>query len=208
MEHEAFIHAVADLAVERLPEAERGACACKLVYGSGHGSRGTLRGVTIFRSWKNGVPGELPLVEVCALAEEGAVQLAGTTIHEMGHVLAGPGAGHGKVWKQACQRLGLRAARAAGMRYTLAALAPEIRERVAEMAIKDGRPLTGALPVGTLPRPCSHGTGSRGGTSRGKGSGSRLRKWVCECPKPVIVRVASDDFHAHCDACGAAFKRG
>ena len=41
------------------------------------------------------------------------------------------------------------------------------------------------LGVGTLrtmPRPCSAGQGTRGGTSRGKGSGSRLLKVQCgEC---------------------------
>jgi len=39
------------------------------------------------------------------------------------------------------------------------------------------------------------------------GSGSRLRLWVCDCAKPVKVRVSSDDFRAHCDLCNAAFKR-
>jgi hypothetical protein len=51
------------------------------------------------------------------------------------------------------------------------------------------------------------GVGTKGGKSRGKGSGSRLRLWQCECERPVKVRVASDDFRAHCDECGAAFKQ-
>lgn len=60
--------------------------------------------------------------------------------------------------------------------------------------------------AGTV-RPCKAGQGSRGGTSRGTGSGSRLRLWECECDKPVKVRVASDDFRATCDVCEQAFTR-
>jgi hypothetical protein len=37
--------------------------------------------------------------------------------------------------------------------------------------------------------------------------GSRLRKWVCGCEKPIPVRVASDDFDATCNRCGEAFRR-
>lgn len=40
------------------------------------------------------------------------------------------------------------------------------------------------------------------------GPGSRMRLWICSCEKPVKVRVARDDFRAHCDVCGAAFIRG
>jgi hypothetical protein len=52
------------------------------------------------------------------------------------------------------------------------------------------------------PKPCPAGVGVKGGTSRAKGSGSRLRLWVCGCEKRVQIRVASDDFRVHCDACG------
>lgn len=206
MQHEEFIKRVVELSVNRLPAEDREKCAAKIVYGSGLGMRG-VRGITAFGAWKNGLPQALPIVEICASSEEGPIQVAGTTIHELGHVLAGHGHGHDGAWREACATLGLRAAKAAGMRYTLAALDPAIRHEVARMAILDGKPLNGTSIL--APKPCSHGVGSRGGKSRGKGSGSRLRKWICACaPKPVIVRVSSDTFDATCNACGARFERG
>lgn len=56
-------------------------------------------------------------------------------------------------------------------------------------------------------RPCPLGIGTRGGKSRGAGSGSRLRLWVCGCDEPVKVRVASDDFRATCERCASSFTR-
>jgi hypothetical protein len=34
-----------------------------------------------------------------------------------------------------------------------------------------------------------------------------MRLWQCDCPKPVKVRVASDNFQATCHRCGTSFKR-
>ena len=35
-----------------------------------------------------------------------------------------------------------------------------------------------------------------------------MRLWECGCqPKPVKVRVASDNIHATCNTCGTAFTR-
>jgi hypothetical protein len=51
--------------------------------------------------------------------------------------------------------------------------------------------------------PCTAGTGTRGGTSRGPGSGSRMRKYVSGCGQ--IVRAATDDLHATCDCCQTPF---
>jgi hypothetical protein len=36
--------------------------------------------------------------------------------------------------------------------------------------------------------------------------GSRMRRYVCKCDPPVIARVASDEFKAHCDHCEAPFR--
>ena len=147
------------------------------------------------------------------------MQLAGTTIHELGHVLAGPGHGHDAEWRNACERLGLRLAKASGHVYRLAYFAPSIRPQIASLIQKlaDGNPLFGAGHGGNpalwggLPikiRPCSLGIGTRGGKSRGKGSGSRLRLYVCQCqPKPIKVRVASDEFKALCLACSRQFQK-
>lgn len=187
--HEDFIHAVRDIAVRRAlevgtideTEAERLTHA-KLVYGIGNGS---YRGVCHYKAWRNGI-GEVEVIEIAATAEESWVQLAGTTIHELGHALAGWGAGHGSEWKRGADRLGLRRAKAAGMRYTLAALDPIVRTQVAAIAeTVDGAPAfrSAAWLNFTMPTRraggCSAGMGTRGGTSRGKGSGSRLLKVEC-----------------------------
>jgi hypothetical protein len=149
------------------------------------------------------------LIEICACGEESWVQLAGTTIHELAHVMAGPGVGHSKEWKRACESLGLRRIKAAGTLYLLAHFAPELRQAIAALEHPtDGLPNMGA-GLGQIftvsARPCSHGIGSRGGKSRGPGSGSRMRKFVCGCG--VIVRASRDELHARCDDCGCAFTR-
>lgn len=216
--HEEYLHRTREAIVERALEretittedAERIAHA-KLVYGVGNGS---YRGVCHYQAWENGI-GRVDVVEIAATAEESWIQLAGTTIHELGHVLAGWEAGHGADWKKAAERLGLRKAEAAGQRYLLAGIDPKIREAVHTLAsdLGDGRPefRTYGLGIGTLRvtvRPCSAGVGTRGGKSRGKGSGSRLRLWECKCtPKPVKIRAASDDLDVTCNVCGERFEK-
>jgi hypothetical protein len=183
--------------------------AAKLVYGTGNGG---YRGICYYRSWKNET--EHDLIEVAATGEESPVQLAGTTIHETAHVLAGPGAGHGAAWRAACGALGLSHGEAAGQGYAPEHFAPDVWPAIAGVPVPtDGvpafasrgvRPVVG-LPVATSPRPCPLGIGTRGGRSRGVGSGSRLRLWTCECG--IKVRVASDDFRATCGRCASAFTR-
>jgi len=206
--HEQFIHAVRDAAVARLtPEDRAKVMDAKLVYGAGY--KTGARGVTFFNQWKNGH--DHALCEVCAFGEDSIIQVAGTTIHECAHVLAGPGAGHGKAWIEACAKLGLQFVRAAGTRYSLACFAPDVRQAIAAMPLPtDGGP--GAM-LGLSPnvapvskaRPCSAGIGTRGGKSRGVGSGSRLRKFVCSCG--IIVRASRDVLNATCNECGSAFNR-
>lgn len=215
--HEQYLHRTRDAVISRArelgtitdAEADRLAHA-KLVYGVGNGS---YRGVCHYDAWENGL-GRVSVVEIAATAEESWVQLAGTTIHELGHVLAGWGAGHSGTWKQAAERLGLRAVEAAGQHYVLAAIEPKVRESVYTLAqeVGDGSPefKTHGLGIGllrTVIRPCSAGIGTRGGRSRGPGSGSRMRLWECECERPVKVRVASDDLQATCNRCGQSFHR-
>jgi hypothetical protein len=71
----------------------------------------------------------------------------------------------------------------------------------------DGRPLNGlaTLKIGRVGKvgPCTAGVGTRGGKSRGAGSGSRMRKYVCGHGQ--IIRAATDDLHATCDVCGTPF---
>jgi len=207
--HEQFCHAVRALAVELAPSDKRGELmGAKLVYGIGNG---TYRGVCHYDTWQNG--SRHALIEIAATGEESTVQLAGTTIHETAHVLAGWSAGHGKEWKAACRVLGLANAAAAGQAYRPEDF-PELWPAISALGDpNDGRPtFTRGMntPTGTVKplAPCPMGRGTKGGKSTGPGSG-RLRLWECACPKPVKVRVASDTFAAHCDHCGEAFaKRG
>lgn len=213
--HERFVHGVRDLILSsaQLSGPERDLLAhTKLVYGTGMG--GSYRGVTCYGAWRNGRnggPREVPVVEIAAIAEESWLQLAGTTLHELAHVLA-YGHGHDVTWKELCVRLGFtRRPDAAGQVYTWDLFRPGLAWDVARMArvMADGRPSFWAGGTGrTLaPRPCGAGVGTRGGKSRGAGSGSRLRLWECSCEPPVKVRVASDDFQATCKRCGEPFTR-
>ena len=170
--HEQFIHTVREIAVQRLNEADRAAALdAKLVYGAG--SKHT-RGVTYFGCWKNGH--DHAFAEICAFGEDSPIQVAGTTLHEIGHVLAGLGQGHGDGWREACNKLGLQFVRAAGTKYSLACFAPDIRAAIAALPTPtDGRPQPfggfgpNGMPLQLKLRPCSAGIGTKGGKSRGTG---------------------------------------
>jgi hypothetical protein len=234
--HELFIHAVRDIVIAHaraegvIDEAMLTRLAhAKLVYGIGDGS---YRGICYYGAWQNGI-GNVELLEIAASAQESWVQLAGTTIHELAHSLASAclsERGHGAGWKNAAVSLGFKVRpHADGRAYHLAMFAPAIRHAIYALAAKidDGSPAFRTFGLGGLaglfanvkPRPCSAGVGTKGGKSRGTGSGSRLRLWECECKRPITrkgvvvryepvkVRIASDDFRAHCDVCEAPFTR-
>lgn len=215
--HERFLHLTRDAVIAHAESAgtitEDQAARmrhAKLLYGVGNG---TYRGICHYNAWENGI-GNVDVIEVAATAQESFVQLAGTTLHELAHVIAGWDAGHGAEWKKTAVGLGFTVQpEAAGQVYRLAMFSPALRHRIYALAgeIGDGHPTFRTFGIGAftmvLPKPCSAGIGTKGGTSRGKGSGSRLRLWECGCPKPVKVRVASDTFAAHCDECGSAFTR-
>lgn len=207
-----YIQDIRAVAMPRLNDEERKLCeSVHLVYGAGQ--RG-LRGQTIFQRWEchdgtcaavaTGKGEKVDLVEICALTQDSFWQIAGTTLHELGHVLA-PKHGHDGEWKAACGRLGLRRIKAAGTQYTPAMFVADIRYAIAAIPLPtEGRPKT--VGAGFHGGSCSHGRGSRGGQSFGKGSG-RMRKFVCDCTPPVIVRAGRDELAAHCDLCGSAFRR-
>lgn len=211
MTHEEYVRAIRQAALNRLTDdgARARLSQAKLTYGAGE--RGT-RGVTYFSAWKNGEPHHHDFIEICAMGESSPIQLAGTTIHELAHSLAGSSAGHGRDWKAAAALLGLIHCEAAGQSYAREHFAPEILAVIDSLPHPtDGTPvfsdgaMFGGLPTVAKFKPCPLGIGTRGGTSRGKGSGSRLRLYQCDCG--VKVRVARDDFRAHCDDCGTAFVR-
>lgn len=203
LNHESFVKEVAGLGVALLhSEVDKAAVGrAKLVYGAGMAG---LRGVTYFDKWLNNKAEQEHFVEICAHGESDPVQLAGTTLHELGHVLAGPKAGHGKEWHEACDKLGLRQIRAAGTEYKLAMFAPSIRSDIAALIVRlnDGKPHNPSMGSMKL-RPCSAGIGVRGGKSRGVGSGSRLRKYQCQCGQ--IIRASTDTLDATHNECGSLF---
>ena len=211
--HEAFVQAVRSVVVDRISDAEarERLLGVKLVYGGG---RGDVRGICYYSAWENGSRHDF--VEIAATGEESHVQLAGTTIHELAHTLAGPGSGHGPQWKAACAELGLRVAQAAGQGYAPAHFDASIWTRIEALPHpSDGRPTFAGAAAGPAiarrPKPCPLGIGTRGGRSRGVGSGSRLRLWVCGCADGTPgrkVRVASDAWDATCNRCGTKYRLG
>lgn len=210
--HETYIAKVHQLCMAKVQddkEALTALSAIKLTFGAGQAG---LRGVTYYNRWQSkGAEVAAPFVEICAFGKEHAIQLAGTTIHELGHVLAPIGAGHGKAWHEACARLGLRHCHAAGHEYRWADFSPDMRMSLAALpAVDEGEPVQGlaGLPgmQGLKHRACPAGIGTRGGKSRGAGSGSRLRLFECECLPPVKARVSRDEFKATCDCCNSGFR--
>jgi hypothetical protein len=200
--------------------------AIKLSYGAG--PDGT-RGVTYYQRWKphkcgrgcngNGKghahhkPDEaVPFVAICATGQESHVQVCGTVLHELGHVLAGMGVGHGQVWHDCCARLGLISVRAAGTEYTWDNFDPKIAKQLRRLRLpNDGAPVapigSGGAWGGVVPKlkPCGAGWGTKGGKSRGVGSKSRLLLYHCACETPVKIRHSGQHLQAQCLVCNSPF---
>lgn len=208
--HEDYIRAVVNAALEYpdATEKDREAIrAIKLVYGAGDRNR---RGVTYFQRWRPGEKVEaVPLVEICAFGQSNWTQVAGTTLHELGHVCAGMGAGHNAEWKAACARLGLVAVKAAGTEYAQDNFDPVMWRAIQAIPQPtDGVPC--AWGEGLFKKTsgsCTLGFGVMGGKSRGPGSGSRLRLYECECVPPVKIRAAKDDLDCTCNVCAGLFVK-
>ncbi len=96
------------------------------------------------------------------MGEESHVHLAGTTIHELAHTLAGPGSGHGPAWKAACAELGLEVAQAAGQAYQPDHFDASVWARIEALPHpSDGRPTfanrgNGPAPWAEGPRGVGH----------------------------------------------------
>lgn len=208
--HEAYIAGVRDLilaAAQLTDEQAEKLSHTKLLYGAGQAG---VRGVCYFEAWENGI-GKVDVVEIGAATQESWVQLAGTTLHELAHVLAGNTAGHSVEWKEAAKVLGFtKRPEAAGQRYSLALFNGTLREQLVQLAqtIADGSPAFrstfATLGLTMTPRPCSAGYGTRGGRSRGAGSGSRSRLWVCGHGQKI--RAASTTLDISCNVCGTKFE--
>ena len=153
----------------------------RLVFGSGVRRRGLD---PLHRVWGGGEAEEpRALVEIATIGGLSRAETCHVVLHELAHVLA-PGVGHGKEWRHAARQVGLMNPRAAPDPYELrdwGALSPGVRRAL--QAIPE--------PVERSPvdyyydwqrQPCSAGYGTRGGTSRGEGAGSRYLKVVCRYP--------------------------
>jgi hypothetical protein len=189
--HESYIQGIVEAAKQMVKDDPAKLAAierCKVTYGQG--IAGAL-GVTYHNTWKSkpadfiGPVQPSPIVEVCAQHQSDWTQVATTTIHELGHVVAGYGHGHDRVFKEACEALGLRAAKAVATKdeSNLSRLHPKLRAMIAALPQPtDGTPMQVANRFGIVPRAkgCSAGAGTKGGKSRGVGSGSRLVKCSCE----------------------------
>lgn len=165
----------------------------KVVYGMG-GVPGAL-GVTYYSKWTpslgtwcgkqiQGPVKPTAIVEVCAAGQKDWTEVAHTVVHELGHVIAGYGHGHDKVFKDVCKELGLRIAKAVAGNYSrsLSNFDPKLRRAITSLPLPtDGTPIQIANRLGVVPtdKPCGAGVGTRGGKSRGTGSGSRLLKCCC-----------------------------
>lgn len=198
--HEEYIQDVRRLSLNHCnlsPKDTQRLASTKLTYGLAEPG---VRGITHYNSWHHTDAHDF--ICIAASGEESHVQLMGTTLHELAHVLAGAPAGHSTKWKEAASQLGLVEALASGQDYVPDHFAPSLWTELDLLPTpSDGNPYFFSALFGPIkPRPCSLGIGTRGGKSRGKGSGSRLRKYICACGSPV-VRVASDTWQATCDQC-------
>lgn len=210
MTHEQYIQQIRDLALARLrTDDERDLLRrAKLVYGRGQSG---MRGVTCYRQWAEHDHGDsdepgtesrglVELVEICASGEESNIQIAGTVLHELAHVLAGIGSGHKADWKAWCKVLGLPGAKAKDTTYDHDGVwDPDVLRSISALEQPtDGKPTSGGEVMRIGKTGCATGQ---------KKQGARLRLWECKCqPKPVKLRVAKDDLKAMCMVCGEMFE--
>ena len=109
-----------------------------------------------------------------------------------------------------CERLGLLHAKAAGHEYILESFDNKMCAGLKRLKKPDDGEPVANLSAGGLNlvlRVCGAGTGTRGGKSRGIGSGSRMKLYQCECEPVVKVRHAGSRFDATCNCCGTSFTQ-
>ncbi len=179
--HEDYLAAIATAVCEQFPVTAAALGEVQLAFGTGPRRRtvGALH-----RVWSVGIAHEpLPLVEIAAIGGLAPAETCHVVLHELAHVIA-PGFGHGREWRYAARQVGLMNPRAwpdGGELAAWTAISPALHAKLQ------------AIPEPTEPapadfyedwdrRPCGVGYGSRGGTSRGEGSGSRYLKVVCQVP--------------------------
>ena len=179
--HEDYLAAVATAVCEQYPATASSLSEVRLVFGAGPRRRGIA---PLHRVWGGGEAVEpLPLVEIAAIGGLAPAATCQVVLHELAHVLA-PGFGHGREWRYAARQVGLMKPRAwpdAGELNVWGAISPGIRARLQAIAEPTER-VPAEFWEDWHRRPCGAGYGTRGGVSRGEGSGSRYLKVVCEVP--------------------------
>ena len=179
--HEDYLAAVATAVCEQFPATAASLSEVQLVFGTGPRRRALAIRQRVWNGGEADTP--LPLVEIAAIGALAPAETCHVVLHELAHVLA-PGFGHGRVWRYAARQVGLLNPRAWPDMGELAdwnAIAPAIRARLQAIPAPTER-----APADFYEdwhrRPCGAGYGTRGGTSRGEGSGSRYLKVVCQVP--------------------------
>ena len=179
--HEDYLAAVATAVCEQFPATAAAFGEVQLAFGTG--SRRRTVGAQ-HRVWSVGTAHEpLPLVEIAAIGALAPAATCHVVLHELAHVLA-QGFGHGRVWRYAARQVGLLNPRAwpdAGELAAWTAIAPVLRAKLQRIP-EPTEPAPADFSEDWDRRPCGAGYGSRGGTSRGAGSGSRYLKVVCQVP--------------------------
>ena len=179
--HEDYLAAITRAVCAQFPATANALNQVHLVFGAGPRRRGLA---TLHRVWGGGEAVDpLPLVEIAAIGGLSAAETCHVLLHELAHVLA-PDAGHGKAWRHAARQVGLvrpRATPDAGELADWHAISPVLRT-VLQAIPAPTEPAPAEYLYDWSRRPCDAGYGSRGGSSRGEGSGSRYLKVTCQHP--------------------------
>ena len=178
--HEEYLVAVTTAVCEQYPTTAASLNQVQLVFGTGPRRRALD---PLHQVWGGGEADEpLPLVAIAAIGGLAPAETCHVVLHELGHVLT-PGCGHGKAWRYAARQVGLLQPRAwpgLGELASWGAIAPALRSKLQAIPTPTVREL--ASFDDWHRRPCGVGYGTRGGTSRGAGAGSRYLKVICQHP--------------------------